>query len=222
MTSGSRVLDEDVATLRRQVRLVVLLHAVERAGLTPFPILRLHTFAFLSNVLAPVWHLSPLDGKLLKRRGGPFYPALQQDLDRLVGMGVVTISGLSHAKDETDRWRLEGAYQLNEPLARAALAHVGDLDEERRIFTFVQELAFALSALTDHELDSAMTEDATYADPVVGVGNVIDFAEWQDKNWSAGAAVGFARVMPNGVAATPGEKLHMYVRHLHARMKRAG
>lgn len=222
MTSGSRELGEDIAPLRRQVRLVVLLHAAERAGLTPLPILRLHTFAFLSNVLAPVWHLPALDGKLLKRRGGPFYPALQLDLDRLVGMGVATISGLSHAKDESNRWRLEGAYQLNGPLARAALTRLSELDEERRIVGFVQELAFALSALTDRELDSAMMEDATYADPVVGVGNVIDFAEWQDRNWSAGAARYFERVMPNGGTATPGEKIHMYVRHLHARLKRAG
>jgi hypothetical protein len=214
--------EEDIGTLRRQVRIVVLLHAADRAGLTPLPILRLHTFAFLSNVLAPVWRLPPLDGKLLKRRGGPFYPALQLDLDRLVGMGVARISGLSHAKDEGDRWRLEGAYELNEPLARAALARASELDEEWRIFTFVQELAFALSALTDHELDTAMMEDATYADPVVGVGNVIDFAEWQDKNWSASAAGYFERVMPSGVAATPGEKIHMYVRHLHARLNRAG
>jgi hypothetical protein len=219
VTTGVRSLGEDMATLQRQVRLVVLLQASERAGLTPIPVLRLHTFAFLSNVLAPVWRLLPMDGKLLKRRGGPFYPALQQDLDRLVGMGLVTITGLSHARDESNRWRIEGAYQLNDSLARAALARIGEMEEERRIFTFVQELAFALSALTDYELDSAMTEDATYADPVVGVGNVIDFAEWQDKNWSAGAAGYFARVMPNGITATPGEKLHMYVRHLHARLQ---
>ena len=31
-----------------------------------------------------------LDGIILKSKGGPFYPTLQTNLDRLVGMGVVT------------------------------------------------------------------------------------------------------------------------------------
>ena len=60
-------------SLRRQVRLLVLLRAAEAAGLAPLRILRLHAFAYLSNVLAPVWDLRALDGKVLKRRGGPFY-----------------------------------------------------------------------------------------------------------------------------------------------------
>jgi hypothetical protein len=200
----------------------VLLRAAEQAGLVPLPILRLHTFAYLSNVLAPVWRLTALDGKILKRRGGPYYPSLQQDLDRLVGMGLATISGLSHARDEDNRWRLEGAYRLNFGLAQDALDCLAEFEDERRLAAFLQELAFALSALTDQELDRAMTEDATYADPVVSAGNVVDFAEWQDKNWSANAAAQFEQFMPAGIHATPGEKLHMYVRHLHARLQQAG
>ncbi len=69
-------------SLRRRVRLVVLLDAAEAAGLVPIKILRFHAFAYLSNVLAPVWDLSVFDGKGFKRRGGPFYPALQRDLIR--------------------------------------------------------------------------------------------------------------------------------------------
>jgi hypothetical protein len=218
-STGTR---DEVAVLRRQVRLMVLLRAAEEAGLVPLQILRLHTFAFLSNVLAPVWDLDTLDGKVLKRRGGPFYPSLQHDLDRLVGMGVAVITGLSHARDEDNRWRLEGAYRLNFDLAQRPLDCVATFEPERRLAVFLQELAFALSALTDQELDYAMTEDATYADPVVAVGNVVDFAEWQHKNWSANAANHFDRLMPGGIRATPGEKLHLYVRHLHARLQQAG
>jgi hypothetical protein len=213
---------DQTAMLRRQVRLVVLLRAAEEAGLVPLAILRLHTFAYLSNVLAPVWDLETVEGKVLKRRGGPFYPSLQQDLDRLVGMGLVLISGLSHARDEDDRWRLEGAYRLNFHLAQKPLERLATFESERRLSAFLQELAFALSALTDRELDQAMTEDATYADPVIAVGNVVDFAEWQNKNWSANAAHHFERLMPGGIRATPGEKLHLYVRHLHARLQQAG
>src|ERR1700687_2575811 len=83
--------NERIEELQRRIRLLVLLSAAERAGLVPLRILRLHSFAYLSNVLAPVWDMPALDGKVLKRHGGPFYPALQRDLDRLVGMGRVLI-----------------------------------------------------------------------------------------------------------------------------------
>src|SRR2546422_4375809 len=74
---------ERFRSLRRHARLIALLHAAEGAGLVPLRITRLHSFAYLSNVLAPVWDMAALDGKILKRRGGPFYPNMQRDLDRL-------------------------------------------------------------------------------------------------------------------------------------------
>ena len=205
-------------SLRRQVRLLVLLRAAEAAGLAPLRILRLHAFAYLSNVLAPVWDLRALDGKVLKRRGGPFYPALQRDLDRLVGMGLVLISGLGHVQDDEKRWRLEGFYRLNHGLADVVLEHVATFEEERWLVSFVQELAYALSVLSDKDLDQAMTEDATYSDPLVSFGDIVDFDEWRRTNYSANAARRFEDLIRSGARATPGEMLHLYVRHLHRRI----
>lgn len=206
-----------VDVLRRQVRLVMLLDAAEAAGLLPLGILRLHAFAYLSNVLAPVWNMPVLDGRILKRRGGPFYPDLQQDLDRLVGQGVAIISGLGHVQDEAKRWRLEGAYRLNRTFADPILEALSHFPDERRLGTFILELSYALSALSDEELDRAFSEDATYSDPMVTIDNVIDFADWRDRNYSANAADKFELVIPGG-NATPGEKLHLYVRHLQRRI----
>lgn len=210
--------DEYFASLRRQVRMLVLLDAAEDAGLVPLKILRLHSFAYLANVLAPVWDLPALDGKILKRRGGPFYPVLQRDLDRLVGRGIVLISGLDHVRDEDKRWRLEGAYCLNRKFARDALSLLRSYEEEAALTSFVKELAFALSALSDDELDQAVSEDATYSDPLVSFGNIVDFDEWKKMNYSANAARQFEHLLPLGAQATPGEKLHLYVRHLHRRI----
>jgi hypothetical protein len=211
-------LDEHYAAIRRRVRLIVLLRAAEGAGLTPLPILRLHTFAYLTNVLAPVWHMTALDAKLLKRQGGPFYPALQADLDRLVGLGVASVTGLRHVRDNRGKWRLEGSYSLNEVPAAPVLAYLQELPDERAIVAFVNELALALSVLSDADLDGAMREDATYSDPMVTEGNVIDFGEWANRNYSANAAETFSRILPAGDRTSPGEKLHLYVRHLQRRM----
>lgn len=206
------------ATLRRKVRLVLLIDSAERAGLAPLSVRRLHTFAFLSNVLAPVWEMPVLEGKIFKRKGGPFYPVLQHDLDCLVGVGVVIISNLGHVLDEQKRWRLEGSYHLNRSFADPILDRISRFEEERRFCRFLEELAFAISALSDNDLDKAPDQDATYADPIVDFGNVVDFAEWQDKNSTAAAASRLGKFLPGGVRPQPGEKLHLYLRHLKARI----
>ncbi|MCP4327173.1 MAG: hypothetical protein GY791_01890 [Alphaproteobacteria bacterium] len=208
---------EAVNSLRRRVRLVMLLSAAERTGLAPIGILRLHSFAYLSNVLSPVWNLPPLDGKILKRRGGPFYPELQNDLDRLVGMGVAVISGVGHVRDEAGRWRLEGSYNLNHEFAEPILSTLGLFKEESRLCAFILELGHALTALSDDELDGAVSEDATYSDPLTSNDNVVDFEAKRSRNFSANAAEYFDQVMPVGIAS-PGEKLHLYVRHLRRRI----
>jgi hypothetical protein len=208
----------DADSLRRRIRLVMILDAAESAGLTPIPVLRLHTLAFLTNVLAPVWNMPVLSGKLLKRRGGPFYPSLQADLDRLVGEGVAAISAVSHLKDEEGRWRLEGAYRFNPTLSEPILSALRHYPDEAILLGFVRELALALSALADEDLDSFTREDAAYSDPRVDYGGVVDFAEWRRVNCSANAANSFNKVMPSDVRSTPGERLHLYVRHLATRL----
>jgi hypothetical protein len=185
--------------------------------LAPFSVLRLHTLAFLSNVLAPVWEMPVLEGKVLKRKGGPFYPELQRDLDGLVGLGIVAISNLGHVMDEESRWRLEGSYQLRRSFADPILDRVRQFDEERELLTFVDELALALSALSDDDIGESTTEDAIYSDPIVDFGNVLDFAEWQHNNAAAAAAARLGRSLP-GVQADRAEMIHLYLRHLKARL----
>jgi hypothetical protein len=205
-------------SIRRRVRLIVLIDAAENAGLGPIPILRLHALAYLANVLAPVWSMPALDGKVLKRRGGPFYPELQQDLDSLVGEGVATISGLTHIQDQDLRWRLEGAYALNRSFADRVLSALREFEDESVLVSFIQELALAFSALGDEELDSATQADATYSNPIIEMGAVVDFAEWRTTNLSAATANRFGSLVPSGAHAQPGERLHLYIRHLYARM----
>jgi hypothetical protein len=206
------------ASIQRRLRVIVLLDSAENAGLAPLSIVRLHTFAYLANVLAPVWDAPALEGKVLKRRGSPFYPILQREIDRLVGMGVVLMSGLGYSLDESKRWRLEGFYSLNHGFADGILAALRQFEEEARLLGFIQELAYAISALSDEELDRAVGEDATYSDPLIDFGNVVDFAEWRQVNYSANAAKKLARLLPSDSQATLGERLHFYVRHLRLRL----
>lgn len=209
------VISEGYDALRRSVRLLMLLDGSERAGIAPMRVSHLHTYAYLSNVLAPVWDETIFDGRLLKRRSGPFYPELQHDLDRLVGRGLVSISDLAHVIDQDGQWRLEGAFSLNYELARNVLDAIVQFPQETAVSRFLLELAYALSALTEEELDALATEDPTYSDEIVVVGNVVDFLERGDRNYSANAARYFRTVSDH---VTPGDLLHLYVRHLRRRL----
>lgn len=206
----------DYGALRRRIRLLMLLDASERAGIAPIRVRRLHTYAYLSNVLAPVWNARVFDGRLLKLRGGPFYPPLQYDLDRLVGQGLVIVSDFEHVIDADGRWRLDGTFSLNYELAEDVLDTIEQLPQEHTIRLFLQEMAYALSALTESEFDLLTLEDPTYSDPNVAFENVVDFANWRERNYSSNAALHFSSLLD---LATPGELLHLFVRHLRRRLR---
>ena len=208
----------DIGSLRRQVRLIMLIDSAEVAGLAPIPILRLHMFAYLSNVLAPVWDLPALDGKVLKQKRGPYYPNLQYDLDRIVATGIVEMSNVGYTVDAAKRLRLECSYILNRRFANPILEAISTYDGEARALLFIRELGFALSAFDDTDLDNAMSEDATYSDTLVDVDNVVDFAEYRQLNYTARAADFFERYLPSSGDTTAGEKIHLYLRHLRARI----
>ena len=205
----------DYDGLRRQVRLVMLLVGAERAGIAPIRLRRLHVYAYLSNVLAPVWSTRVFDGRILKRRGGPFYPSLQHDLDRLVGLGLVSISDLGYIVDDDNQYRVDGSCSLNVALAGDVVDAINSMPQQREVQSFLLEIAFALSALSDSDVDDVPGEDPTYSDSNVGFDNVIDFAEWRLVNYSANAARNFASFSSH---ATPAQLLHLYVRHLRRRI----
>lgn len=209
--------DNWIQVISRRVRLVQLLDAAERAGLTPMPLLQLHAFAFLANILSPIWDLEPQDGKLLKRRGGPYYPQLQEDLDRLVGSGVVSLHEVGFKQDVRARWFLEAAYALNEKESRPIIEKAGQFDEDLANMGFLRDLAFALGQLSQDDFDKAMVQDATYSDSRTQPGFVIDFAEWRQENYTANAARRFDKFTPKGARTSPGDKLRLYVRYLERR-----
>ena len=62
-------------------RLLLMLAALERAGVSPVEVNQLHAFAYFANVLSPLWDLDPLQGSVLKRKNGPHYKELGDALD---------------------------------------------------------------------------------------------------------------------------------------------
>jgi len=201
------------------VRVLTLLDALAAAGLVPSSSRALHELAYLANVLAPVFDLPPLDATLLKRKSGPYYPELQQTIDRLVGRGLVEVQELRFELDEIEqRYRISASYLLRRSEVHAALDRYRELYQVEALF--LDELAAAYSALSDAEQGHAAVGDARYADVSVDVNNVIDFGEWAsaEKNFSRNAAMTFAP----GRHLPPAERLYLYLDHLQQRVAHGG
>ena len=146
----------------------MLLDAAERAGIAPLVSPRLHAFAYLADVLSPVWVLIPFSGKIYKFGGGPHYPELQLELDRMVALGLVQVSDLKYVGRGKDGARIDGRYALrfDLPQLKQLLDAIGTngpakaidpLDAE--IHAFLVELAGALATLPDDEVDVAASAD---------------------------------------------------------------
>ena len=127
-------MDADLVPRHQAVRVLVLLDALARAGLVPTAARAMHEVAYLANVLSPVFDLAPFDAKLLKRASGPYYPELQNAIDRLVGRGLVDAPAVEYRYVEEDnRYRVVASYQLRRPLVQTALdRHAEILPEEVR------------------------------------------------------------------------------------------
>lgn len=212
--------------IRRRARLLLLLDAVERAGITPIASGKLHAFAYLADVLSPVWDLIPFDGKIYKSEGEPHYSDLQVELDHMVALGLLLISDLRYVERGDTGARIDGYYSLNFasthlPSLLRALGAEGPSQaidpSDVNIHAFLVELAGALATLPDDQIDVAAGVDATFG-VAENLNNVIDFAEWVEDKWQANsswrAAERFREFLPENTTLSPGEKIYLYANYL--------
>lgn len=213
MTESSAV--RVLPTLIRS-RLLQMLLALERVGGTPIDTRSLHAFAFFANVLSPLWDLHPLEGSVLKESGAPYFPALQRELDGLIGEGFVTVVSLSQTADG----ELEATFRLAKDRAVPVLEVVQSLPDEASAVDFLTELADAFVEIRPDRRDDAAVADAAYSDPAVAEGRIVDFAEWVSPtkgNAAWNTAQQFQKYVPPGTTLNRAEKLVMYMRLMKRR-----
>ena len=222
-----QITDEELQLLRQRGRILLLLDAAERAAVAPLSTDRLHALAFLADVLSPVWHLPSFDQVVVKSSGGPFYPELQREMDRLVAAGLLEVTNIRYIPRPRGGARIEGSYglrfgsqHLEELLGRlGARGPVAALDRrDVQVHAFLVELAGALARLPNDELDRAATSDVTYSDRQIDNNNLIYMAPATRSNRSVETAERFATFMPDGANLSPGEKLYLYATYLGRRV----
>jgi len=203
--------------IERQLRVIGLLDGADEVGLTPLATLELHTLAYLSDALAPVWGLPLVDAQILKGRR-PYFPSLQRDIDQLVGLGVIAVAGATYIQAGA-QWQVDARFSLHREYADPILNAVRQYENRTRELEFVREVVFAASALGREGIADATSVDAAYGDPVVGEGGVIDLADEQG-NATADVARRFAALTGQETSVSPAAMLHLYVRHLFMRLER--
>ena len=202
--------------VRRRVRIIMLLDAADYAVITPIPLPRFHALAFLADVLSPIYNFVPLTGRIMKRRTGPYFPDLQWEVDRLIGLNLVLPQGLKPVIDG-DRAHIDAAITLHRAFAHEVLQLVYSDQQFSHYRNFFRELAGALSNIDDQELDAATQSDITWRAGHTGA--VIDYAEWRAKNFSSLSTQRLEDMTATSlgirkVTLSPGAKLNLYVQFL--------
>ena len=220
------VLRSELQLIRQRCRLLMILSALERVGIAPVTVAKLHAFAYLSDVLSPVWGFMPYDGSVLKTEEGPHYAELQSQIDALVILGLIDVLDLSYRMTGETGARIDGRYELRfqsdhlpEILDRLGAAPNADpLDPRDRVRNkYLLELAAAMAALPDDEIDKAAQFDVTYADPSLGFFNVVQLdrgATFETPNRSVEVTQRFENFLPKESTFSPGEKVYLYASYL--------
>jgi hypothetical protein len=216
-----QLLPIELQQTERKLRLIAILDACRLAGLSPTNVTTLHTIAYLADALAPVWHLPILNGQILKRSQHLFFPSLQRDLDMLVGHGVVHVSRVRYVQSEDGNgWQLDAHYTLESEFSERVLSVARSYERQARKLKFVREVVYAASGLGADGIDDLGRIDAAYSDPRVDVGGVVDIdTESGLTNATARVALRFAKLTEDSRELTEPELVHLYVRHLYARMQ---
>jgi len=208
-------LNISLESTRKRVRLCQLLESAERAALAPIDTDKLHAFAYLCDILSPVWGLTPFDRRILKTGRPPFYPDLQREVDRMVAMGLFDVSDLSYRKAPDGSMIFQARYALRfaSPHGRQ-LREALDADSEAAASqAYLDELARALATLRDDDIASAASEDATYDDPSISSGDVIDFGDAARRVRTHEATASLDQLFPD-IHLTPARRLYMYAHYL--------
>jgi hypothetical protein len=213
------LLPTSLSNTARQFRLLVVLDAAERVGLTPLAVGPLHTLAYLTDALAPVWNLPILDGQILKQVQ-PFFPLLQADVDRLVGRGLLVPSHVRYV-ERSAGLALDARYSANQDFVQPILEAATELFLLSREATYVREIVYAASGLGLDGIESLTSVDATYSDPVIDVGGLIEVRPDRGLNQTTRVALRFSDLLGDTGRVSGSEMVNLYVRQLYSRIKSA-
>lgn len=196
--------------LYRRTWLLLLLEGVERAGRSPIEMKQLHALAYLANALSPCYGIESVDATVLKEKAGPLYPELIWDADRLVGMGLLSISNLVLSENAALR---SACYSITTRGLQLVIDAARGSDLLGKIARALHSVALAYARNPSSVFEANLLQrDGNYADPHFGLGDVVDFGDWDQQNASANAVLRIRQVTDDQLAAAA--SVNLYAQYL--------
>ncbi|WP_141721681.1 hypothetical protein [Micromonospora citrea] len=182
------------------------------------PVSAVHTIAYFTDALAPIWDIPLVEGQVLKKKRVPISPELQAAIDELVGRAVFLAGNVRHVPVDGS-WSLDADYSLNAVLGRRIVDAMDRDLEYRRELAFVQEVVLALAGLGVPGLSVAAQADATYSDPNIDFGGIVDLDNSEEITRTSQVTKKFAELVGQNHRLTEAELTHLYVRHLYSLLR---
>lgn len=206
---------EDFRRLRTLVRLISIMNGCRGADIGPVPVAALHTIAYFADALSPIWDVPVIEGQLLKKKRVPVNPELQGGIDELVGRAVLFARNVRHVYVD-GAWSLDADYDLNLVFGKRIIEAMSRDREFRKELAFVQEVVLALAGLGLPGLSNAAQADATYSDPNIDVGGIIDLSNTEVLTRTSQVTNQFSELLGRQHRLTEAEVTHLYIRHLYS------
>lgn len=169
----------------RRYWILLLFRAATFSGLGTVSSGLFHRLVYFVNALMPSVGMKSETARVLKASYGPFFPDYQWDLDRLVGMRLLHVVDMEWLPNDQHFF---GKYQITKKgvtLAEKVAASSGYFsDVERAISEIVSAFVANPRALTV----VASRLDANLGQDTIREGQIVDFGEWQEENYSKQAA----------------------------------
>ncbi len=199
------------SALATRIWLLLLLTELASAGLVPIERLRLHKLLFLSNSLAPVYGSQLPAPGVSRNTDGPFYPRLQWQLDRLIGMSLVSIEDLSlwptrGNKKQTITYTVteKGFHIIDQCLILPSI---------QKLQQFFKELCFSFATIKDETRDAAALHEINYAKPGAANGSFVDLSR-RESNLTTDLTDYFAGFVPQQGLTNRREQVRLYIHYL--------
>lgn len=196
----------------RRFWLLALLEGVERSGRSPIELKSLHSLAYLANAVSPCYGIEPLNATVLKEDSGPLYPELVWDADRLVGMGLLAVSNLVIGRGVELR---SASYAITSQGLLFTSRSAAGVESLGKLARALWSVALAFARNPESMIESSLLKrDGNYADPHFGLGDVVDFGQWDRGNASVNAVKRISAAAEG--RCTPAASVNLYAQYLAA------
>lgn len=199
-----------------RVRLVAMLRALGKAGLSPISLEDVNVFSFLVANLGSTWGIKPFEGSFLKNNDRPYSPSVERSMNALVARGFVNVSDikLNHVRENYSAY-----FELDIEKTKSIFEVIYHFDDEVYFLDFVTELAFAFQSVSEENRGGFFKYDLTWDDPGIDNRRLIDISKFLDNKElnPAGNVINILDRYRNDPYLSQQEKLALYIKLLIGR-----